>query len=427
MKRPRLILFAVIAAVAMIFVGSPIIQLVMSAFEEEEEIRGVPVRLAYPERGTISETARYSGTLIADRTANVIARHAGEIMSIAVSENDIVEAGDTIAEIEDDSARLEVEQARANLEMRESQLRAARRGAREEEIENARAEVQQAESEIETAERDLERTRRLAEAGTVSQSRLEDAENDFRRAQTELENARRGLRILEDGATEEDLDQAEAAVRAAERQLDLAELQLRYTTVRAPVSGRISDINMEAGNNVDVGTPIARILSDNIVRAKIRVPERRYRDFVSDEMRTEVMLHPTAYAGGEPREATISHVGGSIDPGSRTFEVEVIADNEDGLLRPGMYIEAHFTLRERSDVLIVPDRAVVNRAGRFVVFAVDEDEETREIEVTRGLRSRGYTQISTAGNEALTEETRIVVEGNSFLEHEQSVRIVEGP
>ncbi|MFP4644311.1 MAG: HlyD family secretion protein, partial [Spirochaetales bacterium] len=276
MKRSRLLLSAVIAGVTLIFVGSPLIQLVMSVFEEEQEIRGVPVRLAYPERGSLSETARYSGSLAADRTANVVARHNGEIVSVAVDENAEVEAGDTIAEIEDDSARLEVEQARANLEVRESQLQAARRGAREEEVESARADVSQAESEIETSERDLERTRRLADAGTVSQSRLEAAENEFRRAQTELENARRQLRILEEGATEEDLDEVEAAVRAAERQLDLAELQLRYTTVRAPVSGRITNIDIEEGNIVDVGTPVARIVGDDVVRGSIRVPERRY-------------------------------------------------------------------------------------------------------------------------------------------------------
>ncbi len=427
MKRSRVVLTVVITAAALIFVGSPLIQFLISALEEEEEVRGVPVRLASPERGTLSETARYSGTLSADRTANVIARHTGEIISLEVSQNDMVEAGDTIAEIEDDSARLEVEQARANLEMRESRLRAARRGARDEEIESARADVRQAESEIETAERDLERTRRLADAGTVSQSRLEAAENDFRRAQTELENARRQLRILEDGATEEDLEEAEAAVRAAERQLDLAELQLRYTTVRAPVSGRVTTINIEEGNNVDVGTPVAQIVGDDIVRAEIRVPERRYRDFASEELRQEVMLHPTAFAGGRPREATISHVGSAIDPRTRTFEVEIVAGNEDGSLRPGMYIEAHFTLRERTDTLIVPDRAVVNRAGRFVVFAVDDDEQAREIEVRRGLRSDGYTEVSAIGEEPLTEETRIIVEGNSFLEHEQIVRVVEGP
>ncbi|MFW5643050.1 MAG: efflux RND transporter periplasmic adaptor subunit [Alkalispirochaeta sp.] len=427
MKRPRLLLSAVIAGVTLIFVGSPLIQLVMSMFEEEQEVRGVPVRLAFPERSTLSETARYSGSLTADRTANVVARHNGEVISIAVDENEEVEAGDTIAEIEDDSARLEVEQARANLEMRESRLRAARRGAREEEVENARANVSQAESEIETAERELERTRRLAEAGTVSQSQLEAAENEFRGAQTELENARRQLRILEEGATEEDLDEVKAAVRAAERQLDLAELQLRYTTVRAPVSGRVTIIDIEEGNMVDVGTPVARIVGDDFMRASIPVPEGRYDDFASDEFQSEVTLEPASYAGSELREATVSHVGSSIDPATRTFEVEILANNEDGSLRPGMYVEARFTLRERRDVLIVPDRAVVNREGREVVFAVDKDEETREIEVKTGLSADGHTEVSAAGDETIDENTQVVVEGNSFLEHEQTVRIVEGP
>ncbi|MFP4644889.1 MAG: efflux RND transporter periplasmic adaptor subunit, partial [Spirochaetales bacterium] len=169
------------------------------------------------------------------------------------------------------------------------------------------------------------------------------------------------------------------------------------------------------------------IVGDDVVRGSIRVPERRYRDFSSDELRTEVTLQPSADAGVEPREATISHVGSSIDPSTRTFEVEILANNEDGSLRPGMYVEARFTLRERRDVLMVPDRAVVNRGGRDVVFAVDEDEQAREIEVTKGLSADGDTEVSPADDETIDENTRVVVEGNSFLEHEQTVRIVEGP
>lgn len=413
-----LALFA-IGALA-IFVGIPVLQIVRASLEEEEVVEGPPVRVSTPELRTLRQTVRYSGTLVAEQSAAAIARLPGEVLEIPVSANDMVEAGDIIARIEDDSAQLELEQARANLEMRESQLRAARRGPRTEEIESARAEVEQAEEEIEVAESDLERTRRLHEAGTIPRSRLEEAESAFRRAQTELSNAQRGLRMLEDGATDEEIEQAESAVRAAERQVELAELQLRYTVVRAPVSGRITSVEVEEGTTVDSGAPIASIVSDNLVRARIRVPERRYSEFTSPELLSETRLNAAAYPGIEPRTAHITHVGSAIDPRSRTFEVELTAENRDGTLRPGMYVEATFTVRESVAAVSVPDSAVVNRAGRHTVFVVDGDR-VREVEVERGVRANGYTEI--LGE--VDEGSRIVVEGNAFLEDNQIVRIVE--
>ncbi|MFW6387642.1 MAG: efflux RND transporter periplasmic adaptor subunit [bacterium] len=430
MRRKKLLLAVALITVPVIFVGVPLTRIMLNAFEEEDEITGVPVRLGTPQRRTLRETVRYSGTLVADRTASVIARQSGEVISIPVSTNDTVEDGDVVAELEDDTARLELEQAEANLEMRESQLRAARRGARDEEVENARADLEQAEEELGTAENDLERTRRLHEAGTIPKSELEAAENAFQRAQTEVENGRRTLTMLEEGATEEDLEQAESAVRAAERQVDLAELQHSYTTVKSPVSGRIIRIEVEEGATVDRGTPIAHVVNDDLIRAQIPVPEGRYGDFNSHDLLPEVRIDPAAYPGIDQSVGTISRVGSSIDPDSRTFEVEVSIENRDGPLRPGMFVEARFTLREQEDAFVVPDSAVVNRAGKFLVFAVDREDDaaredgaarTREIEVERGLRSDGYTEIR--GD--IGEDTEIVVEGNSFLEDSQSVRIVE--
>ncbi len=418
-RRTKVLLLFAVGALA-VFVGIPVLQIVRTSLEEEEVVEGPPVHVAEPQLRTLRETVRYSGTLIADQSAAAIARLSGEVLEIPVSANDTVEAGDVIARIEDDSARLELEQARANLETRESQLRAARRGPREEEVENARADVEQAEEEIKTAESDLERTRRLYDAGTIPRSRLEEAENAFRRAQTELNNARRSLRMLEQGATEEEIEQAESAVRAAERQVELAELQLRYTVVRAPVAGRITSVEVEEGTTVERGTPIAMIVSDDLVRARIRVPERRYSAFTSPELLSETLLNAAAYPGIDPRTAHITRIGSSIDPGSRTFEVEVTADNSDGALRPGMYVEATFAVRESADALSVPDSAVVNRAGRRLVFVVDNDR-VREVEIERGVRADGFTEI----RGEIDDDSEIVVEGNAFLENDQYVRIVE--
>ncbi len=417
----RLLVVLAIALIPAVFLGIPALQIAFAVSEDEVD-PGTPVRLSTPELRTLEQRVQYAGNLEAEQTAAALARVGGEVLELLVTRNQMVQAGDVIARLEDDVPELERAQALANLQARESQLRAARRGAREEEVENARAAVEQAEEDLATAESDLARTRRLFDAGTISRSEFESAENAFRRARTDVENARRSLRILEQGATEEEVEQAEAAVEAARRQYELAQLNLSFATVRAPVSGRVTDVPVEVGSTVEPGRPIAIIMNDDLVRARIRVPERRFEAFIRGELSPEAELTAVAFRTMEPARAEVRRVGTTIDPSTRTFEIELIVENSGGLLRPGMFVNSWFTVARETDVIAVPERAVIRRGARALVFALNDDEETvREIEVSRGLSQDGF--VGVVGD--LTLETRIVVEGNSFLEDGQRVRVLE--
>lgn len=417
----RLIIFLALAMVPFVFLGIPALQIAFAVADEEAQ-PGVPVRLSTPELRTLEQRVQYAGNLEAEQTAAALSRLSGEVLEILVSRNEMVEAGQILARIEDDVPQLERAQARANLDARESQLRAARRGAREEEVENARAQVEQAEENLENAENDLERTRRLFDAGTISRSEFEDTENAFRRARTEVESARRSLRILEQGATEEEIEQAEAAVEAARRQYELAQLNLDFATVRAPVSGRVTDVPVETGSTVEPGRPIAIIMNDDLVRARIRVPERRFSAFTRGELSPEALLTAVAFPDMEPARAEIRRIGSTIDPTTRTFEVELVVDNASGMLRPGMFVNSWFTVARESDIVTVPDAAVVQRGESSYVFALNDDGQTvRRIEITTGLEQDGFTGV--VGDIDL--DTRVVVEGNSFLEDQQRVRVLE--
>lgn len=423
MKRStrRIFIILALALVPIVFLGIPALQIALAVQEDDLDV-GTPVRLGSPELRTLERRVQYAGNLEAEQTAAALARVSGEVLEVLVTRNQQVETGQIIARIEDDVPRLELAQAQANLTVRESQLRAARRGARDEEVENARAAVEQAEEDLANAENDLERTRRLFDAGTISRSEFENAENAFRRARTDVENARRSLRILEQGATEEEIEQAEAGVEAARRQYELAQLSLSFATVRAPVSGRVTDVPVEVGSTVEPGRPIAVIMNDDLVRARIRVPERRFEAFTRGELNPEAFLTAVAFQSMDPARAEVRRVGTTIDPTTRTFEVELIVDNANGLLRPGMFVNSWFTVARESDVIAVPERAVVRRGDRALVFVLNDDGETvREVSVTRGLVQDGF--VGVVGD--ITLETRIVVEGNSFLEDGQRVRVLE--
>ena len=115
---------------------------------------------------------------------------------------------------------------------------------------------------------------------------------------------------------------------------------------------------------------------------------------------------------------TVLRLAPTLDPQSRTFRVEVEVDNQEGLLRPGMFIQASIIVERREDVIVVPRDAITLRAGRNVVFVVDGQrvvvrpvvlglaDDTR-LEVTEGLNSG--ERIAVRGLETLTDGTRVRV------------------
>ncbi len=423
MHRHHKRIIAFISVVLGVFVAIPLVQHLQDALAEDEPMPRTPVRVEEPAVGTVADSIHYPGTLEASRNTAVVPRVAGEVQETFVSEGDHVEAGDKLFRIDDERVQLEMEQARANWRAAESSFRQAQRGGRDEEVESAEAELETAEEDLRTAEEDLERMRRLHEAGTIPRTELESAESEFRSARTQLENARRNLRMLQEGAADEELEAAEAQAEAAAKQYELAVLQLNYTQVTAPVSGRVSRLEVEPGDMAGTGDMAALIVGDDAIKVRIAVPERFYERVSAAEGQLTAQVRPVAYPNADPFPATVIRVDSDIDPATRTFEVELAVDNEDGLLSPGMYVNSDLVVEEREGALTVPADAVVQRGGRHIVFVVEDEENeiVREVEVERGLQSDGMVEIRSG----LPADAPVVVEGNAFLEDGQEVEVAE--
>ncbi|AFG36205.1 efflux RND transporter periplasmic adaptor subunit [Spirochaeta africana] len=419
-RRKILALLIVLA----IFIGLPLWQ-----FLQPEDIpptrAGVLVELELVVPEVFEDILRYPGTITPENTTVVTPKLAGEVLRMHVRSNDQVQAGQLLAELDDSLPRLQAEQARAGVRAAQAQLDQARRGVRAQELESARASVEQAEEDLQTARSNLERTERLYEAGTIPRARYEEAQNSFRSARTQVENARRSLRLMEEGASAEELELAEANLESARKQLQLAELQLGYAEVRAPIAGRVADVMVEEGNMVSTETALAAIIGDELIHVQSALPEEHYGTlgFLAGEL--EARIFPIAYPDDPPYEGVLSHVSSVIQPESRTFKIEVAVDNTRGRLRPGMFVNMELIVRRIEDAIVVPGSAVLRRDGRSVVFTVEEVEgETvaRMLPVRVGARSTGRLLIA----EGLEADIPIVVRGNTYLEDGQLVRVVEG-
>ncbi|GAB6088522.1 efflux RND transporter periplasmic adaptor subunit [Spirochaeta dissipatitropha] len=412
--------------ILLVFIGIPVYRFFFDSAEDTAAEPGVLVETVPAGLADFENILRYPGTITPQTTTVVTPKLSGEVLTVHVSTNQMVEAGDLLFTIDDSVARLQAEQARAGVRAAQAQLERAQRGARAQELESARASVEQAREDLQTARSNLERTERLYEAGTIARSQFEEAQNAFRNARTQVENAERSLRIMEEGATSEDLELARANVQSAQKQLELAELQLRYALVRAPVRGLLADVMIEEGSMAGTTTPLAAIIADEMIQVQAAIPEERYGLLAYRAGEMQARVYPAAYPEDPAYEGILSMVSSVIQPESRSFGIEIAVENSSGRLRPGMFVNFELILERMDNAVSVPATAVLFREGRQVVYIADFDDDGATVAriqpVKTGIRDGSRIQII-SGVEAGDE---IIVRGASFLEDAQLIRIREG-
>lgn len=218
------------------------------------------------------ETLEMVGTLERDRIEIKVESNE-PIISRHVLDGQAVHVGDLL--VVQDPARA---QARLELQIAQRQQAAARlaelrRGPRQEVIGETRARLAAAQALTENAKSDLSRTQDIFAQGLSSQAALDSAESRWKSSQAEQTAILKMLDAQLEGTTLEELEQAEAALAAADALLKLAELDLERTRLVAPADGIIDKMLYQVGERPPVGMNIAVLLDASRVYARIYVPE----------------------------------------------------------------------------------------------------------------------------------------------------------
>lgn len=256
-----------------------------------------------------------------------------------------------------------------------------------------------------------------AEAGlAAAQAQAELAEDQFRRQEplfrdsivsaAEFEAVR-----TQQAAARADVARAEAAVAAARQSLS-------STRVVAPFGGIVEERLAEVGEQVTPGAPVARLVSTGVVKVRAGVPERYAASVVPG---ASVLVSPEAY-GVAPRRASVSFVGRTIDPATRTFPVEVALENPGGALKPEMVVRVVLTRAVLEGVLAVPLAAVIRDergAHLFVAEGSGERRAARLRPVVLGANAHGFVVVE----EGLAAGEEVIVQGQTNLSDGDPVRI----
>lgn len=262
---------------------------------------------------------------------------------------------------------------------------------------------------------------------TLYEARVQQAEANFAGAEAQARAAEEQLAITAEifqrkAGSKADLvqktqtrDEARAAVARARADLTAAKLDLSYTHVYAPITGRIDRNYIDVGNLVGAGeaTSLATIVREKPIYVYFSVSE-------SDLLQHPVLLDSGTPADGRPmrvllglgdetgfpREGTLDYTSNRVDPSTGTIELRAVFPNTDGRVVPGLFVRVRVPFAHGPGLLVPDDVVQADQDGRYVlVVGADDVVEQRPVVVGP---ADGTMRVIASG---LSKDDRIVVRG----------------
>jgi HlyD family secretion protein len=306
-----------------------------------------------------------------------------------------------------DLTDIKLRQYKAAFESASLQMRAAEETvkARQLAYEDARrqeiAGVQIEASKIQEAAANVEKARRGPDA------------DDVVVAEAGVEMARAALAKAQAPVVEPDIQAAEASIRTAEAAVRLAEVNLGETRVVAPFAGIITQRNVSVGSVVSSSTSIVQLVSQ-VIEIRLNADDFQVA-FLEPGQRADVRLN--AYPN-TTFPARVESISPSANLTSRTFTATLVPETPDTRLKPGMLAQAEVAAINRSDVLMIPEQAVIARAAETTVFVV-QDGKARRKAITLGVRGGGMVEV--VGG--LSAGETVVIDGQTALNDNDQVSV----
>lgn len=211
------------------------------------------------------------------------------------------------------------------------------------------------------------------------------------------------------------LDRAKFEYQSQLAQYKLSKLKLNYASIRAPISGIITERMVKAGNLIRDNDILFKIVDLSSLKAILHLPEK---ELANVRKQQKILLSIDAL-GDKIIMGEIERIRPSIDTQTGTFKVVAKLNNENHFLKSGMFgkVEVVFDIHQNS--LIVEQHAVITLDNRSHVFVV-KDNKAIQTPVNIGFRHNGLLEIT----DGLAEFDKVITTGQQILKHETIVEIV---
>ncbi|MBM7050100.1 MULTISPECIES: efflux RND transporter periplasmic adaptor subunit [Rhizobium] len=327
----------------------------------------VPVTVAAVELRDITSWQEFSGRLEAIDRVEVRPRVAGAIQSVQFREGALVKQGDLLVTIDPATYQAAVAQAQAQV------------GA--------------AKARLNLTKVEVDRGQKLFDNKTISQSDMDTRASNYA--------------------------EADANVKAAQATLQTAQLNLDYTQVRAPISGRVGKIAVTVGNLVAAGSSspaLTTLVSVDPVYASFNASEQTVTQALAELPVTNGAAPPveqipvqigTANDNGTPVNGKLQLIDNEVDAASGTITVRAVFDNPGGRLIPGQFVRVRMGQPKAESKLLISERAIGTDQDKKFVFVVGADNKVEYRPISLGDTSDGMRIV----NSGLNAGDRIIING----------------
>ncbi len=359
-----------------------------SSFQQGRgENRRIPVEIAPVNIGSIELRRTFSGTLEAPSEIVVAPKIGGSVKRLYVDLGDTVKKGQLIAELDDEENVQSVLLAEAELEV-------------------ARANNVEAESSFDVAKRELERTSTLLKQGLASDSEYDSIRADYLSRKARLAVSR-------------------SQVSRAEALLETARIRLGYTRITAEWAEgaehrSVAERYVNEGATVSANTPIMRIVELDPILGVFYTTEREYQYLKPGQ---SAVFSTDAYPN-ERFTGKISRISPVFRLETRQARVEVLIENRDQLLKPGMFVRTTIVFERVHDTRIIPQQAITRRDNKDGVFRISDDRQSVIwCDVKIGIQEEDRVQVF---GDCLSENSYVVTLGQQLLNDESPVFVAGG-
>lgn len=319
---------------------------------------------------SITEWQAYSGRLEAVDKVDIRPLVSGTIVAVHFKDGALVKQGDALFTIDPKPYLAEVEAAAGQLAA--------------------------AESRVGFAVTDAARAGRLIEANAIAKRDLDEKQNASREAIANLKTAKAALTV--------------------------AKINLGYTQIVAPVSGRVSRAEMTEGNIVSTGATaplLTTLVSVSPIYASFDVDEQTYLSYLGQPSSGKVPVSlGLANEKGYSRQGVVDSVDNHLDTGSGTIRVRARFDNASGVLLPGLYARLKVGGGKPYPAVMVNDSAIGTDQTKKYVLIIDKDERAQYREVALGNLHEGLRVVVSG----LEPGERVIVNGVQRIRPNDSVR-----
>jgi membrane fusion protein (multidrug efflux system) len=208
---------------------------------------------------------------------------------------------------------------------------------------------------------------------------------------------------------------AASNAQVAEARLKLAQARLGKMRIVAPFDGAVGIRNVSLGDYVKDGTDLVNIEDTRVLKVDFRLPER---NFAQVRVGQDIEVVADALPG-QRFMGQIEAINPKVDANGRSLELRARLDNNEGRLKPGMFVRVRVIVGERQNALLIPEEAIVPQGEEFYVFKV-VDAAARRVPVKIGVRRDARVEVL----QGLAPGDLVVTAGMRLARDGQPVRVL---